>query len=42
MNNSVENDFFVFPKVKWLHLTGEMDKSVRFSRENFLRIFTKR
>jgi len=20
--------FFVFPKVKWLHLTGEMDKSV--------------
>ena len=28
MNNTVENDFFEFPKVKWLHLTGEMDKSV--------------
>jgi len=27
-NNTVENDFFEFPKVKWLHLTGEMDKSV--------------
>ena len=22
--------FFGFPKVKWLHLTGEMDKSVKF------------
>ena len=21
--------FFGFPKVKWLHLTGEIDKSVR-------------
>jgi len=30
MNNTVENDFFGFPKVKWLHLTGEMDKSVTF------------
>ena len=30
MNNNVENDFFGFPKVKWLHLTGEVDKSVRF------------
>ena len=29
MNNNVENDFFGFPKVKWLHLTGEVDKSVR-------------
>jgi len=27
--------FFGFPKVKWLHLTGEMDKSVRFSCEIF-------
>ena len=26
-----ESDFFGFPKVKWLHLTGEVDKSVRFS-----------
>jgi len=30
MNNAVENDFFEFPKVKWLHMSGEMDKSVRF------------
>jgi len=30
MHNTVENDFFGFPKVKWLHLTGKMDKSVRF------------
>ena len=27
MNITVENDDFEFPKVKWLHLTGEMDKS---------------
>jgi len=26
---------FGFPKVKWLHLTGEMDKSVRFSCQMF-------
>jgi len=26
MNKNVENDFSGFPKVKWLHLTGEMDK----------------
>jgi len=25
MNNTVENDFFGFPKVKWLQLTGEVD-----------------
>ena len=30
MNNTAENDFFGFPKVKWLHLTGEVDKSVTF------------
>jgi len=30
MNNTVENDLFGFPKVKWLHLTGDVDKSVRF------------
>jgi len=29
MNDTVENDFFGFPKAKWLHLTGEVDKSVR-------------
>jgi len=28
MNNTVENDFFGFPKVKWLHMTDEMDKLV--------------
>jgi len=25
----LKNDFFGFPKVKWLHLTGEVDKSLR-------------
>jgi len=30
MNNTAENDFFRFPKVKWLHLTGDLDKSVTF------------
>ena len=31
MNNTVENDFLGFPEVQWLHLTGEVDKSVRFA-----------
>jgi len=31
MNNTVENKFFGFPKVKWLHLTGEVDKPVTFN-----------
>jgi len=35
MNNTVENDFLGFPKVKWLHLAGEVDKSVRFSCQIF-------
>jgi len=35
MNNTVENDFFGFPKVKWLHLAGEVDKSVIFSCQIF-------
>jgi len=26
MNNTVENDFFGFPKVKWLQYTGEVGK----------------
>jgi len=30
MNNTIENDFFGFPKVKSLHLTGEVDKSVTY------------
>jgi len=35
MNNTAENDFLGFPKVKWLHLAGEVDKSVRFSCQIF-------
>jgi len=30
MNNAVESDFFLFSKVKCLHLTVTMDNSVRF------------
>jgi len=30
MNNTAEDDFFEFPKIKWLRLAGEVDKSVRF------------
>ena len=30
MNNTVENDFSGFPRVKWLHLTGEVDIYVIF------------
>jgi len=37
MNNTVQNDFFGFPKVQCLHLTGEVDKSetfhVKFSQD---------
>jgi len=29
MNNSVD-DYFGFPKVKWLYLTGEVDNCVRY------------
>jgi len=29
VNNTVKSDFFGFSKVKWLYLTGEVDKSVR-------------
>ena len=32
----VKNDFLGFPKVKWLHLTGKVDKSKIFM-SNFLR-----
>jgi len=38
MNNTVENDFLEFPRVKWLYLTGVVNKSVRFFMSNFLRI----
>jgi len=37
MKNTVENDYFGFPKVKWLHLTGEVDKSVIFPSTFFSR-----
>jgi len=38
MNNTVEKRFFKkFPEVKWLHLTGEVYKSVRYSRQLFSR-----
>jgi len=37
MNNTVENDFFVFPKVKWLQYTGKVGKCTvcrcRFSQD---------
>jgi len=33
----LKNAFFGFPKVKWLHLTGEVDKSVRCSCQIFSR-----
>ena len=35
MNNTVENDFLGFPEIKWLHLTSDVDKSVRFLCEIF-------
>ena len=34
MNHNVEK-LFGFPKVKWLHLTGEVDKSVKCSYQIF-------
>jgi len=37
MNITVENDFFGFPKVQWLHLTGEVTICKTFV-SNFLRI----
>ena len=35
MNNTVENDFLGFHKVKWLHQTGEVDKDFhcKFSQD---------
>jgi len=35
MNNNIENIFFGFPKVKWLHKTREVDKSVSYSCKIF-------
>ena len=36
MNHTAENEFFLFLRVKWLHLTSEVDKPVRFSCYIFL------
>ena len=37
MNNTVENDFFRFPEIKWLQYTGEVGNvqaaDVKFSRD---------
>jgi len=30
MNNSVKNNFFGFPKVKWLDYTGEVGKHTSY------------
>ena len=30
MNNTVENDFFGFPKVKWLQYVGEVGKGTSY------------
>ena len=30
---------FGFPKVKWLHLTGEVDRSIRFACKIFSRLY---
>ena len=34
-NINVKNDFFGFPKVKWLHVTSEVDICVRCSCQIF-------
>jgi len=31
----LKNDFIGFPKVKWRHPTGEVDKSVKYVRQIF-------
>jgi len=36
-----KNDFLKFPTVKWLHLTGEVDKSVRYLCQFFQDLTTK-
>ena len=45
MNIMLKMTLFGFLKVKWLHLTGEVDKTVRYSCEifselNILKIIT--
>ena len=38
MNNTVENDFLGFTKVKWLQYTGKGGQMYTLSMSNFLRI----
>jgi len=35
MNNTVENDFFLFPKVKWLQYTGKVDNCISYQCQIF-------
>jgi len=35
MNNTVENDFFGFPKVKWLQYTGKVGKCTSYRCQIF-------
>jgi len=35
MNNTVENDFFGFPKVKWLQYTGKVGKCTSYQCQIF-------
>ena len=35
MNDTVENDLFGFPKVKWLQYTGEVGKCKSYIDVNF-------
>jgi len=35
MNNIVENDFFGFPKVKWLQYTGKVGKCTSYRYQIF-------
>ena len=36
----LKNDLFGFPKVKWLYLIGDVDRSVRYSCEFLFRDLT--
>jgi len=38
MNNTAENDFFEFPKIKWLRLAGEVDKNQYDFTSDFLKM----
>jgi len=35
MNNTVENDFFGFPKVKWLQYTDKVGKCISYRCQIF-------